>query len=1054
MRDEEKLDKLLKELYDSIGKGSGVLADQVGKVSAWLGRYESEVNKKCEDVKTPVREMKTLINHDKTLIEEEQHNALKKQVGDWTHRAKLYIEKAEKAKNALDHLDPTLSGILVKNELQIAFGEVRAGINALEKRYGGEIAGPVGSLKSYSESFEKRFRTTHTALQNAIKAVETDIGNLNELEKVEQIMEGANSYVQVPLLQAMQKGTAFSELKTYFRNLDSQVMKHVMEAMEAIAKGSTYLYPTDLNEVKAPLTKVRGILDGTSAVPNFQEIIAQLKEYGVKTDDVDDLKTKLPKLSGTVQIAIEKVERSETPQKQETSSLFTALAQIVDAVSQHSNDIVTALVKAINDKVKEEVTAVVKVIKANVTKIKNGIENTVDDRHDYGGGSPGVGQPAPGLQKLVSEFKSQINQELTTLQGNVGKEADRKEGDSIYSNLLKVKADVTDLGTKVANVVDHVDKVSTDLAACILDAEMLIANASQMTEKAIVQLRDAANIKIQQAFTSLQSKAKSLYTERKTKEVEALQKIVEKEFTAIDSIIKHDKQRGLKGLLTKLQMSLDAHLQEFGTKSQKPHTVSQFAEIVREFSHVLFYGLYDQHDFTPLESNFHPYVEHLQNLLIQLETSKHFHHEVTKKREALQDALSSFHPENMGDASKRLLSPLKSGMIKFTTELSHAYVNKYSGSKPVEQWEEDETIKVGDKTETKKVLSTEGRNCAKVCLTLMEGLRKDLFDLQNECKSGGKNKWNEKKICLTEMVKTEKVENKLGQWFQNRGFTVPNDDKTQNGELNNERKGENIFGKITENIAAAHSIPVLKTWKDMCVEEQKKKFSISNQKGTATISINTDNIHLFDLADFLRDFFRKYYHVCQHIHIDSPKAPSNIYQMLQWLSGLYFNPMYDKLGEYFKELFDKPKGEEAKPYKDFKDTDLILDATSTIRPKELNHRLQQTCLHSQLVLVAFLGNGYADGRYACEFRTNFDKLLYPSNPSACFDMLVDVLNRVFHQLRFLFIQCSNSRSRVVGRTANMAGMSAGRRGPAISSNVPTKTVNKSTTKHVTEVVTK
>ncbi|GBE63168.1 hypothetical protein, conserved [Babesia ovata] len=662
MRDEEKLDKLLKELYDSIGKGSGVLADQVGKVSAWLGRYESEVNKKCEDVKTPVREMKTLINHDKTLIEEEQHNALKKQVGDWTHRAKLYIEKAEKAKNALDHLDPTLSGklnnnislllqatktfddnarsddlkrmsdvagtkmteiteyirktfgeksalirtylkkeigalhekleglragkftalgILVKNELQIAFGEVRAGINALEKRYGGEIAGPVGSLKSYSESFEKRFRTTHTALQNAIKAVETDIGNLNELEKVEQIMEGANSYVQVPLLQAMQKGTAFSELKTYFRNLDSQVMKHVMEAMEAIAKGSTYLYPTDLNEVKAPLTKVRGILDGTSAVPNFQEIIAQLKEYGVKTDDVDDLKTKLPKLSGTVQIAIEKVERSETPQKQETSSLFTALAQIVDAVSQHSNDIVTALVKAINDKVKEEVTAVVKVIKANVTKIKNGIENTVDDRHDYGGGSPGVGQPAPGLQKLVSEFKSQINQELTTLQGNVGKEADRKEGDSIYSNLLKVKADVTDLGTKVANVVDHVDKVSTDLAACILDAEMLIANASQMTEKAIVQLRDAANIKIQQAFTSLQSKAKSLYTERKTKEVEALQKIVEKEFTAIDSIIKHDKQRGLKGLLTKLQMSLDAHLQEFGTKSQKPHTVSQFAEIVR-----------------------------------------------------------------------------------------------------------------------------------------------------------------------------------------------------------------------------------------------------------------------------------------------------------------------------------------------------------------------------------------------------------------------------------------------------------------------------------------
>ncbi|GBE63532.1 hypothetical protein, conserved [Babesia ovata] len=129
--------------------------------------------------------------------------------------------------------------------------------------------------------------------------------------------------------------------------------------------------------------------------------------------------------------------------------------------------------------------------------------------------------------------------------------------------------------------------------------------------------------------------------------------------------------------------------------------------------------------------------------------------------------------------------------------------------------------------------------------------------------------------------------------------------------------------------------------------------------------------------------------------------------MLCWLSGFYFNPMYEKVKEQFNGLFDK----------DIKQLAVVVPdrekhtKTENLKASDLHTPLQQVCLRSQLTLTAILGHGHPDGRYACDFRTNIDNLLYPYAPSQCLDMLVDILKRVCQQTYFLYLQCNNSRIR-------------------------------------------
>ncbi|GBE63502.1 hypothetical protein, conserved [Babesia ovata] len=344
----------------------------------------------------------------------------------------------------------------------------------------------------------------------------------------------------------------------------------------------------------------------------------------------------------------------------------------------------------------------------------------------------------------------------------------------------------------------------------------------------------------------------------------------------------------------------------------------------------------------------------------------------------LSASISALSPSNFhGFHNPLLLDALKAGMEKFTEQLGHAYVNVYSGKIPTEKWVKQESKQVDGKPQLVDVLSTEGRNCAKVCLTILEILNTNLRDLYNNCKGSGK--WSKSCIRLYEGNKNKRSDNQLGHWFQRRGFRVSEYENTQNGELKRGMKGDEIRTLLVNG-------------------NGKYVFKNDNNK---------------DDAGPLRTLFRyllDYYKVTHRGHIASPKSPCNIYQMLQWLLGLYFNPMYQKLEAHIGELFtglqkqyklEHPRLEVTVP-DDMKDK-----IKSPLNSEQLTKVLKQVCLYSADTLITFLGHGHSGGRYAVDFYTNTDNLFYPGSPASCFDMLADILNRVFYQVRFVYKQCNN-----------------------------------------------
>ncbi|GBE59017.1 hypothetical protein, conserved [Babesia ovata] len=677
-------------------------------------------------------------------------------------------------------------------------------------------------------------------------------------------------------------------------------------------------------------------------------------------------------------------------------------------------------------------------IKREVTKklSDNGIKDIIDERNRT-------------FEKPFAEIQNQLQQLTELVDGGSGKggssflkeiKIDKKGVKTLLVDLQSGLGNehvwdaftkgLSQIQTRLHNIIGDAGSVSTDtLQGIIAKANSFHTQIETDAQLCIEDIKIHVKQQVGSTTANIQKKARSLYATRKKEELEALKLIVEKQKRTIDCIILEDKTTGVKGLVrvlignSKVPYSdgdgVPPNLLDQLKNALKVDDLTKLSELSTKWKdyvdNIMEYCRYqvdgeDEEDVksmtltkpkttehvTPLtkhKNEFDALLNHLQN-----NTTKVYNFDKTfvDLHARLKASISSLIPTQFANPRHpELLDALKSGMTKFTAELSHAYVNAYSGESVT--WEE--TKKPGD-TSSETVLSTEGLNCAKVCLTIMERVYYDLYTLWDKCKVKGE--WKDKYIRLYDVdSKGIKSSNPLGTFFAIRGYKVNSEQGKQTGELQDKdsMKGEEIHTKLLtkENINISN-IRLLVDWKN-------NKNSVP-----ATASNGNIQISLYDLALFLRDDFRKYYEVCQHTVIDSPKAPCNIYQMFQWLSGLRFNPMYSKLQGHFMTLFEKPKGQEAKLYKEFSDTELKLVGTTTITPKELKDKLDQVCLRSQLVLIGILGHGHPDGRYACEFRTNFDNLNYPSSPGACFDMLLDILNRVFYQSYFVYSQCRNSSS--------------------------------------------
>ncbi|GBE59342.1 hypothetical protein, conserved [Babesia ovata] len=566
--------------------------------------------------------------------------------------------------------------------------------------------------------------------------------------------------------------------------------------------------------------------------------------------------------------------------------------------------------------------------------------------------------------KALAKVKSTIDklEDLPKAINTAKEEAEKLA--AVYED--RIKKLVKTIGDTIAIVTSAEEQLTA-----LLDKLRGALNAFEKTFLAAIQgFDDYYKTQSSAAKMQIKNEAFQKFALTKSRQLEGLKDLVSKEFDNVKRAIMRDRLTGIKGLMKWMYGKDGKHITSISTagSSTTEHgdKVADISLKFKNYSTQIFDYLtkYPPQNFASQPSVIGDYsknVSELQSkveaLLSHLSEQKHFTHQVPGMLQKLKTSVQALHSTAFANLAYPVLDAFPKSLERFVEQLERGYVNRYEGG---------EEILLYNYLSNK--ITPEGEKCAKIFLTLLETVNYDLRDLLS-----GHDSHEALQIYL-------KGENRLGRWFKGRGFKVSDDDKTQNGELDRKKTGGNI--------------------REFLVKDDGKHVY---RKDTG----KTDTGPLRRLVGPLRDYYR----VCHYEIPPKPRAPSSVKDMLQWLLGLYFNPIYNQLGEYFKELFEKPKHHEDKKYSEIDESQLSLVATTTIRPKELKDILRDVCLHSENTLIAILGRGHENGRYAVDFYTNADKLDYPSSPSVCFDLLVDILFRVYHQLHFVFSQCQNGTSR-------------------------------------------
>ncbi|CDR71465.1 hypothetical protein, conserved [Babesia bigemina] len=622
----------------------------------------------------------------------------------------------------------------------------------------------------------------------------------------------------------------------------------------------------------------------------------------------------------------------------------------------------------------------------------------------------GVPQGKSALESLAHELHEKIND---LLENNVGTSATKKG--SVYADLNELMMNIETLGGEVGSVRSKVEAVAVELTSCIRRATNLLKDTPREIEKCFNKLRIAVTVKIDSAFTEMEQQTRDLYTARKTQEVTALHKIVKEQFQKIEGTIKTDKETHLKGILSKLKKQFIQCFEDHATKlsatlrntdqpklSEQEQTVKYFAQMLRDLYNRWMIEVYGQEDFKKLKRRWEPSRAAFHFLLSELMGSQHFNHEVHIKLDALNALLTSLHPSSFADSPSPLLAPLKAGLSKFAEQLGRAYVNRYSGKrfngallKEVEDSDSKKAVPaLKQKSEKKYDLTPEGRNCAKVCLTIVEMVKGELDVLREKCKLD----WHSKQIDRISV---------LGSFLSDCGYVVSNRDK-QDGELrrSDQMMGSHIHAKIRQALTNVENI---KTHLLKCKSNEDEKTGREKK---------SDKFHVLDVLACLHCHLETYYTLGHMASLTAKRNPCSVYEMLVWCAGLHYNSVYEIfVRDGFTGLMEKPK----KKIIQASDDGLELDAEyddltayyvdvfpSKIRYDHIHSAINHICATSHDVLTRIIGHGDEYTTYGVDFCNNSLKFRYPTSAEECLDMFLDILRRLFPPLKYLETQCSTA----------------------------------------------
>ncbi|GBE59995.1 hypothetical protein, conserved [Babesia ovata] len=558
------------------------------------------------------------------------------------------------------------------------------------------------------------------------------------------------------------------------------------------------------------------------------------------------------------------------------------------------------------------------------------------------------------LESLRSELSASgkaLKEQLKTFKDTISKDNPGKEG------LQKIQKQISDLQKQL-------EKGPLKLA------DDFLKGVDPSRNKYIKKLQDYVNEQTENVSKQAKMQARKQYISSIRELLTEFCKKVEAELSKLPQQIEDDLKTGYKGFVKKMETHLLPGL------TIPPDTpLKTAASTVKSKMTSFMEQLQNQEDFKKSFETVKPSHNALLELLQQLHDSEHFGHLVPPKVQALRDGLSELLPKQYKEESQPMLDTLKKGYYAFAGEVNKAYLNVYEAATPIEKWVTEDS-----ESQTSQ-LTPDGKRCAKACLSIVP----TLFTALTELKSGLEKKNGKRKTYKIYDLKGS-AHSLRNLFFADNGYDTDLPDGAEHGELNHKAdfKGEQIYEHLVNTNYKLFSLP-----------SSSATGAIS---GEPTFEFTDENGVLSQLHNYLK----LYFNVCHTIHIDKPRTPCNIYEMLLWCSGLQFNSVYHPLLDHVRTLF--PVDDESQPPQ--KILQPIVAYPHNFTREDACSAIEHVSENAYLLLTGILGTGDAECNYASDFSTNFLKLKYPSRGEDCLHTLLDILRRLFPALQFLQSKCS------------------------------------------------
>ncbi|CDR96610.1 hypothetical protein BBBOND_0305130 [Babesia bigemina] len=570
-----------------------------------------------------------------------------------------------------------------------------------------------------------------------------------------------------------------------------------------------------------------------------------------------------------------------------------------------------------------------------------------------------------GALNTYNVIKERANISVEELFEKIGKleelpEAVKRARLSVDKFIKDIRKYYEALNTEVKIAISTLDHSLHKLDAMIRQVNFGIDDVHTKAKEYIQEFHDIYFRSSLNAKKNIKKEALSKFAESKEFALNKLKGLISERLKRINVIIEKDSVTGIKGMMKWMSGDLDASgrrsaenfLSKMKTELEKGDhiTLLDLSKIARDFIDViLIYAGGDvkkvfTHDCMIMyRSKVKSIFDKFSRLL---DTLTHYNADFSTNLAEFQNLLSDLNPHEFDVPAYPVLDILRVGLLKLCKELEKAYVNSYSGR--AINWNRND--------------NTDKGNCAKVCLTSIHMLFNGLHEMFYKCAR------SYKAFAIDGSATTDENRYDLAKYLQLQGFNVD--------RLYKNKTGWDVAVKLGKgfNNNGGFSNP----------EETRKRFDVymgAALEMEAPLSVLFRNL-------------QAYCRVSHHNIATSTRYPSSIYEMLGWLAGLPYNPIFRKLEENCKSYYDVEK-----------ERHMVSKMHGLMA-----YDLTTVCDYSYNLLTRIAGFGDAATYYGCEYMNNSLNLHYMEKPSQCFDMLLDILRRLFHALRFLHVHCSIDKS--------------------------------------------